>query len=100
MTCVCALLPADHIATLGLDVTGWPLNGLNARLFIHAQYHSVQWWVQVQAHHVGGFGCEVLVFAYAPTAVPLQVDALPLKDPPDRVNAGSKPLRYGGTIPV
>ena len=51
--------------------------------------------------HISGFGSKLFIIrADAPTTVPLQVDAFPAQDTPDRMYAGAEPLRQCRSIPM
>jgi hypothetical protein len=61
------------------------LQGLDMRLFIHAQNHRVLRWAQIQAHHVGGFRSELGIGGNAPTATSLQLNPVLPQNPPDMI---------------
>jgi len=59
-------------------------------LGFHAQHQCVQRWIQIKPHHIRGLGSKLFVGADAPTAPPLEVNALGAQNPPEGVNAGVK----------
>src|SRR5215471_11002437 len=99
MALVRALQSAHHHAAIGFHITARPLDCLYARFFVQAQNDCVQRRVQIESHDVGSLCGELLISAHAPTAEPLQVDALPTQYPPYRMNTGIEFLSQCRPVP-
>lgn len=75
---------------------------LNRMLFVDRQHQRLFGRTEIKSHHVGGLGCKLRVGADAPTAPPLQTDAVFAQHAPDfivadlRQSAGKQPAGPGG----
>ena len=69
------------------------LQGLNRRLFVHAQHNGLRGRSDIEADNVSGFGRKVRVVALAPSLASREVDLVAAQEPPDilDVNIAQRP---------
>ncbi|MET4117832.1 hypothetical protein ABIB85_004484 [Bradyrhizobium sp. JR1.5] len=85
----CRAMPLVVVALTGrgaaigqLQITLRSLQGLNRRLFVHAERHSLLGRGNVEADNIGGFGRKVRVVALAPGFANNKVDLVVAQEPP------------------